>query len=325
MTKKFLYLSVFITILIFSNNNAFAQTPVELNITHMLGGTQPYVNGNTTVNDLGNKFTMTRLEYYISKISITHDGGMVTDVPNHYILANGETPVKDSLGSFNITNVESISFYVGVDSPINNADPSLQPSGHPLAPKSPSMHWGWTSGYRFAAIEGKTGENMNEVYEVHSLGNEHYYQTTITVSSVNMGGKLIIPIYADYAQALRGIEVKPGFIDHGVPTTDIKVLNNFKEHVFKAGNPVSVLNNKNNSNSIDISPNPALNGDFTIHFNQHQSANIIIADLQGRVVKQLQKNIHTNSIDVNIATPGMYFVNTTFEDGTKSISKLLVQ
>src|SRR5690606_23624170 len=150
--------------------DAFAQTPVELHISHMLGA-NGLAFGSTAHNDLGNDFNVSRLEYYISKIQIHHDGGMTTDVYDHYILADGGQDVTDDLGSFNITTVESISFHIGVDAPINNADPALQPPGHPLALKTPSMHWGWASGYRFVAMEGKSGSGLSQSYEIHALGN----------------------------------------------------------------------------------------------------------------------------------------------------------
>ena len=146
----------------------YAQTPVELQIRHKLGSSD-FAFSSATTNNLGNNFNVTRLEYYLSKISIKHDGGTVTNIPNHYILANGSTNVADALGSYPITSVEAITFYIGVDSPANNADPSLHPAGHPLEPKTPSMHWGWSTGYRFVAMEGMAGSSLGQAYEVHAL------------------------------------------------------------------------------------------------------------------------------------------------------------
>lgn len=323
MNRVSIYTFVFVLITILGLQTSSAQTQVQLDITHMLGGTSPFVKGNETVNDLGDRFTVTRLEYYISKISIIHDGGTVTDVPDHYILVNGETAVKEDLGSFNITNVEGISFHVGVDTPNNHNDPSSFPSGHPLEPKSPSMHWGWAAGYRFSAIEGNTGPAFDQEFQVHSLGDNNYLKTTVVTGGVMQGGKITIPIYADYAQILRGIDVTPSLVEHGNATLDVKVMNNFKDHVFKPGHPVSVSQAAIMQDNISIAPNPSANGDFTISFADSKSAEIVITNIQGSIVKNILKNSAT--VNVHLDVPGLYIVKTTFSDGNTAISKLQVQ
>ena len=287
---------------IFSTLSLKAQTPIELHITHKLGGVNPFSLNQPTKNDLGNDFKLSRVEYYISKISIKHDGGTVTQVPNHYILVNGNQDLTDQLGNFNITNVESISFYIGVDSPINHADPSLQPNGHPLAPKSPSMHWGWSSGYRFVAIEGMAGSNLDRLFELHGLFNQNYFEQTITVTGVNKSGKIIIPIYADYVQALKGINLTSGVVSHGLNAEDAVVLNNFRDNVFKAGNPVSVTTVNNNTSAVKVYPNPS-KGNFSVLY--ESDANVEVYDLTGRLL--LQKHIGKNTpYTLHLEQAGIY-------------------
>jgi len=71
------------------------------------------------VPDLGHQFKLTRLEYYISGISITHDGGMETKVSDTYILAKANQTNSVLLGNLDVTNIESINFSIGVDQPPN--------------------------------------------------------------------------------------------------------------------------------------------------------------------------------------------------------------
>lgn len=304
---------------------ATAQTPVELHINHKLnGGT--FAFNTASKNNLNNDFNVTRLEYYISKIRITHDGGMNTDVPNHYILANGSQDVTDALGSFNITNVESVSFYIGVDTPVNHADPSLQPSGHPLAPKSPSMHWGWTSGYRFVAMEGKSGSSLNQTYEVHALGDQHYLQTTVTVGGVMKGGKLIIAINADYANALKDIDISSGLIAHGDGSNEAKLLNNFKNSVFTPGFPVSVNDVQSTEHQVAIYPNPSYNKEVSVQFGSNSgAADVSIVDIQGRTIKQMRKPAADNTLKVTLGNAGLYFIKVLYTDGTYTAGKVQIQ
>ncbi len=303
----------------------YAQTPVELQIRHKLGSSD-FAFNTATANNLGNNFNVTRLEYYISKISIKHDGGTVTNIPNHYILANGSANVADALGSYPITSVEAITFYIGVDTPVNNADPSLQPSGHPLAPKTPSMHWGWSSGYRFVAMEGMAGSSLGQAYEVHALGNNLYDKATVNVSGTMVGGKLVIALNADYTQALRGINVSSGLIAHGSGSDEAAVLNNFKNHVFSAGTPVSVTGVAATNNTLVIFPNPAQNGNTTLSFgNALQTGIITITDLQGRVVLTTEKKAGTSNVSINLKQAGLYFVKAQMADGSIANNKLVIE
>lgn len=252
---------------------------------------------------------------------------MTTDIPNHYILVNGNQNVKEDLGSHSITSVEAVSFYIGVDTPINHADPSLQPMGHPLAPKSPSMHWGWTDGYRFVAIEGKeTGSTPPQKWEVHALGDKHYMKTTVAASSQMKDGKLIIPLHADYLAALKGIDLTGGLIAHGDGTNEALLLNNFKNYVFSAGFPVAVGTTLAATQELTVYPNPSFNKEAYITFgNNQEQADVTVIDVQGRIVTQVQKHANDNKINIQLNNAGLYFVKILYADGSYVSRKLQIQ
>lgn len=314
-----LYSTLFIALL-FSASSLVAQNTVELHISHLLNGNNFAFNA-ATQNDLNNDFNVTRLEYYISKISITHDGGMTTDISNHYILADGSQNVVENLGSHNITNVEAVSFYIGVDTPINHADPSLQPSGHPLAPKMPSMHWGWAAGYRFVAMEGKSGSGLGQTYEIHALEDSNYMQTTVNVTATAAAGKVIIPIAADYAMALKGIDLSQGVISHGGDNESDVLLNNFSQSVFKPWSPVSV-EELSATPDIQVYPNPAY-GVVNIITDTKEEATISVIDIQGRTVLQQNKAAGATMSTIQMDIPGMYILKVQSE-GQTLVSKLQI-
>lgn len=306
-------------------NLLYAQTPVELQIRHKLGSSD-FAFSTAATNSLGNNFNVTRLEYYLSKISITHDGGTVTTIPNHYILANGSTNVIDDLGTHTITSVESITLYIGVDSPTNNADPSVYAAGHPLAPKTPSMHWGWASGYRFVAMEGMAGTSLGQAYEVHALGNRLYDKATINVSGVMVGSKLVIALNADYIQALRGIDVSAGLIAHGSGTDEARVLSNFKNFVFSAGTPLSAAEGLERNNMVNVYPNPASGGNATINFgNSAATAKVVVTNMTGAVVYSAAKKAGVGSMELDLKQAGLYIVQVSNEAGMMSTHKLVVE
>lgn len=328
--KKIIFLAFVLSV--FSNINA--QQTIKLGIDHK-AGTSTFTPANTMKNDMGNDFNVTRLEYYLSKISIIHDGGKETPATDVYALINAEADAQSGsteidLGQFNnITTVEAIKFNVGVNTPENNEDPTQWPATHPLAPKMPSMHWGWTAGYRFVALEGNGGANLAFPYEFHALGNDYYYTIQIPTTATDVFGQLHIYLNADYTKALKGIDVSSGAITHGVGTETIQLLRNFRDEVFsdKQGNTNILASTKQviTEDAISIYPNPS-NGKFTIDISDKSTAisSIQITDITGKVVETITAT-NWASNEVSIATKGVYLVNLMSNSERLLTKKLVIQ
>lgn len=285
-----------------------AQKNVVLNIYKKLGSNTFAIN-QVGQNSLVQNFKITRMDFYLSGFTIIHDGGLQTIVPaGKYVLVRGNANETIDLGIFNVTNVEGIKFYVGVESPTNNSDPSLWPSTHPLAPKVPSMQWGWSAGYRFVALEGKAGGTFATTFEMHALGNINYAETTVLAQAVNLGNIATININADYSQALRGINVNSGPIDHGTNATDLTVIQNMKNNVFTASPATLSITNNFENTTIKIYPNPS-NGMVSLSINSglNKFTSATIVDLTGKLVQTISIN-NESQVDFNINTKGFYFI-----------------
>ncbi len=292
-----------LTLLVVSILTVNAQQDVYLKINHKLGSSN-FAFNQTTTNNLSNSFNFDRLEYYIAEITLRYDGGQDTTLDT-YILVDAGSTTNQLLGTFSITSLESISFGVGVNTPYNNDDPNLWPTNHPLAPKSPSMHWGWAAGYRFAAFEGKTGTSMNSVWQIHALGNRNYNLQTIPTSGLTSGNTTTIELNADYAKAMNNITVNGNLITHGEIAESVTLLNNFTNGVFSIG---TVGLNENQLVNFSVSPNPS-SKDILIQFEDNQNGNeLIITSLNGQVVS---KEIITsgNQVTLSISTKGTYLAN----------------
>lgn len=302
-----------------------AQKNVILTISHKLG-TSNFAFNQTAQNNLMQDFRITRVDYYISGIKIIHDGGLETNVPSHYILAKGSSNVVDTLGNFNVTNVEGIKFSIGVEAPINNADPSLQPSGHPLSYQNPSMHWGWASGYRFLALEGKTGSGFATTFEMHGLFNTNYFQQTVMAVGVNSGSDVYINLDADYTQALRDINLTTGPIDHGTNATDLKALQNFRDSVFKPGTGIpSSINNIDDNLSVNIYPNPTTSMLFIDFNDQKNIANrVLMIDMLSQVVLETTLS-NKNEISIGNAAKGVYLLQFYNFNNNVATRKIIIE
>lgn len=289
-----------------------AQTSVSLRINHLLNGEEMQFNKEAK-NDLDNVFTISRLEYYLSGFTITHDGGQVTEVEDLYILltqGQKSSSILIDLGTFDVSEIESVGFHYGVDEEANHADPALWPEDHPLAPKFPSMHWGWTAGYRFLALEGDSGPKLDQKIEFHCIGDEFYKNIELDVS-VEKSDDVIIDINAECSNLLQGIDISKGLIIHGALGEITTLADNFVENVFTIANATSIKEEVDYS--VRIYPNPTTNGDFTISAqNVPQSSTVKMYDALGRLLEVKPFN---ENLTLSFATSGIFIVNITDQSG----------
>ncbi len=293
-----------------------AQTDVYLKINHKLDGNNFAYNQTATSNGGlsggGSQYQLARLEYYLGAITLTHDSGVTTTVPNKWLLIDGTDTTNELLGNFNITNLQSISFGIGVESFFNHNDPNSYASTHPLAPKSPSMHWGWSAGYRFVALEGKVGTNFNQIFQIHALGDRNYHTQTHNVSGYMQNGDLIIELDADYNEALNNITVNSNLLYHGEMGEAITTLSNFQTAVFTQ-TTVGLNELRNNLVRFGISPNPST-GNVSISVdNSFSNLSFKIMDMVGREVMN-GTLANTGNHFLSIDKKGIYMINL-FENG----------
>ena len=312
-----------IIIALFACHVVNGQTDVELRINHKLGSNDFAYNAPST-NNLDHDFNINRLEYYIAEIEVTHDGGQVQVIQDLYILVDASEETMISLGNFDITQVESIQFSIGVDEAHNHLDPSTYDANHPLAPQWPSMHWGWTSGYRFVALEGNGGNAFNQMIQLHGLGDNNYFQTSVALNIQSENGSLLIDLDADYNKALEDIEVNAGIIVHGETLQAKQCLENFRDYVFAPADPNTSTIEKQSPANFKIFPNPTASGQVTIEVeNQVAFEQIQIIDAQGKLLKSIPFIPNQRALQVNIEKAGIYQVLLIGNDGISS-KKLVI-
>ncbi len=308
-------MKIFFTILSLALSlSTFAQTPVNLNIYHKLGVNDFAYNAASQNNMTNGAFKLTRMEYYLTKFTIIHDGGQLTTIPSTVIAmvkANELTSIP--LGSYNITTVEGVKFHVGVHTPANHEDPSVLPLDHPLSFQSPSMHWGWSSGYRFIALEGKSGSALNQTMELHTVGDPNYLETTVTAAANIFNGELYINLDADYTRALENIAISSGPIVHGETGAPATVAQNFKNYVFSASASSAGLEEEVQAN-IKIFPVPS-NGSFTIETPSTFVGNSMkIYNAKGQVIGSYILSNGLNSLQVDLKETGVFIVEFYNDD-----------
>lgn len=298
-----------------------AQSSITLKINHLLNGAK-FDLEKAAKNDLDNDFKLERLDYYLSTFSITHDGGQVTNIEDLYVLITlgpkGD-PIEIELGDFDINKIESVNFYFGIDEEANHADPALWPADHALAPKFPSMHWGWASGYRFIALEGMSGPDMDQDLQFHCIGDEFYEELSFPV---NMSGAeaYTVEIDAEYANLLSNIDISNGLILHGNLGEIQTLASNLKENVFTMAEVTSTENSEL-VNSFEVFPNPSNDGFISIRTDAEGNDNLVnIVDVMGRSVLASSKNIN----NFQILESGLYYVSLVDNQGKTLATRKVV-
>jgi hypothetical protein len=190
------------------------------------------------------------------------------------------------------------------------------------------MHWGWASGYRFVALEGASGENLNTTFQIHALGNQNYFSVSIPTSADTVNQELHITINADMNAAIEDISLDNGVVIHGDTEQAVELLKNFRDHVFTStsgqGSTLAVKDIKID-NAFVLTPNPASNA-CTINIDDMRFSNgeIQVTDITGKSVLTLPINGMLNQ-KISIDTPGVYFVKATSNSGLTQVSKLVMQ
>ena len=303
--------------------SSYAQNNVQFKINHKLGNAD-FAMKTGAKNNIDHDFEVTRLEYYISEIVLTHDGGTETAIEDLWILVNAENETQVDLGDHNINMVEKVNFYVGVDPDHNHLDPATFRAPHPLAPQFPSMHWGWTAGYRFVAFEGNGGAAFNQTFQLHGLEDDNYFQTEVALDIEAENNEVLISLDADYARALEDINVNSGVIVHGGTDQAKQCLENFRDYVFSPANETTSTIDFSEVSKFEVFPNPA-NGNATIALEAAQDLNyeVTVTDILGKQSLFFDEVRSNSTIDLELSGAGFYFINL-IKEGHPVITKKLI-
>lgn len=269
---------------------AQAQQNVVLHFNHLIDTEPLEINTGKVYTTSNGIYNFSRLQYYISGIELVHDGGQVMPLTNTYVLVDGRGE-NYHLGTHQVTTIEEIRFDVGVDQAHNHLDPTTYLLGHPLAPQVPSMHWGWTAGYVFWAVEGEAAASNatvpNAPMNFHAIGDQYLTDVHLLLqnATVTNGNTTTIHVNADYNHLF--VDVDMANMRHGQGGPLDSMMNNLMHYnVFTADN-LSSVDKKTALIALNISPNPAtVQSLITYHFDSSEFLSLVITDPMGRVIKQ---------------------------------------
>ncbi|MCT4581121.1 MAG: T9SS type A sorting domain-containing protein [Flavobacteriales bacterium] len=305
-----------------------AQTNVELTMTHEFQG-QAFSYGQLYTNTDGKVVKFSRVQYYLSGMSFTHDGGQTTPLTDQYVLGSANISNYD-LGTHSLTSLEAFNFNLGVDAAANGSGTSNYSAPHPLASQSPSMDWGWPSGYFFIVIDGMVDSNNdgvpNKAFQFHALGNHLLRPVSVNISATDNGGTITMQMYANIADWIQNIDLVSNGIQHNGGSINSEICDNTNDYtVFSASPTVGFSEITNTPNHLFVDYTIAYAPTIYYTFHTNEKLTVIITDSNGKIVLLKDNLISEGNFFINKELPDGFYV-ATFTDGksTKESIKFTV-
>ena len=167
---KFILAALVLGIFISSCGEESTTSNVSIKL-QMKVGDEALVHDNTyTINDVDVRFT--NVAFYLGDMKFEDSEGKNYEAQSRYQLIkpgifdfNFEVPSDQLENELRLTD---ISFFVGVDAETNaesEEDFTERATDDPLGQQNPSMHWGWSTGYKFLNIDGEADIDGDGEYE----------------------------------------------------------------------------------------------------------------------------------------------------------------
>lgn len=129
---------------------------------------------------------------------------------------------------------KGISFKLGLDSAVNHGDPAIWPANHPLNANTTGLHWGWSGGYIFHALDGTWKENASASawngISLHTAGDnftkEFFMPLNFSITDTNRKTARIEAWVDQYFKDPAMIDfTTDGSFSHSVGSSEVALMN----------------------------------------------------------------------------------------------------
>ncbi len=200
---------------------------LALEFDNIISGQQLKLNDVTYKNAMGEDFTISMFNYFVSNIKLIKADGSEYVVPqesSYFIVKESEVASQTiTLKDIPAADYKSVKFIIGVDSLRNTMDISKRTGILDPAAGAAGMYWSWNSGYIFVKMEGTSpsapldSASNSRKYRMHIGGFggmnsktiNNIKETTLTdtdgeVAKVRAATKPTFHILVDAAKILNG-------------------------------------------------------------------------------------------------------------------------
>ena len=272
---------------------------------------------NTTVQDInGTAMSVGVFNYYISNIHVIYDGGQDLDLSDTVLLVKTDANTFD-MGQFDVPNIEQVNFSVGVPQDINHLDITLYPSGHFLSFQSPSMHWGWTSGYKLLLVDGLADDNGDgtptSLFQLHDVGDNNFKNVQLPTVGTYMDSQTRIHINCNLDEWLFGADVATLGVLHGSSGLNATTMNNVNDRaVFESPTTAGI------KEKVKVGQLFFVNDEASLEINWKEVKGIAsyqLIDLNGRTITQNYSVENNGKFVTSKLSSGTYIFSLLDENG----------
>lgn len=154
------------------NKSQQASATIKIHFINMVGKSHVALSDSTYTNPFQEKYTITKLKYYITNVSLVGRADSVKENNSYHLI--DENMEESQSFSFNVPagDYSSLQFLLGVDS-LHNVSGAQSGDLDPTK----DMFWTWNSGYVMAKMEGNSpsSKQVNRKYEFHIGGHAGPY------------------------------------------------------------------------------------------------------------------------------------------------------
>ncbi|MFT3683180.1 MAG: hypothetical protein QM791_23175 [Ferruginibacter sp.] len=140
---------------------------VKFVFTNSINGNPVVLHDSSYTNTWNESYTLSKLKYYISNISVCYKKRAYKPRTNYYLINQADSNSLSFTLSLPVNEYDSIRFLPGVDS-LRNCSGAQTGALDPLN----DMFWTWSSGYVMQKIEGNSPQSnfVNNKFEYHIGG-----------------------------------------------------------------------------------------------------------------------------------------------------------
>ncbi len=204
---------------------------------HHIVGPNAFAFNTDFTDDFGTTYQFTRADWYLHIPGFLEHDNVTPTISNDVYFKMDPAVNMATYGDVPEGDYHNLQWAVGVDSATNHLDPNTYETGSALSNQSPSMHWGWSTGYIFCVLEGLVDADGSGTYDTGEtfalhVGMDTNYRQGMSIHAdavVTAGATADIHLDVNYAKFLEGIDLATENSTHTMDNMPlaVKVANNF--------------------------------------------------------------------------------------------------
>ncbi len=218
---------------------------ITLKFTGLLGGKDvSEISGIGHVpKSEGERMAVSNWAMILSHVALIKTNGDTVQLGDGYQYVNYLESSKNSRTVRNIPegDYKGITFLLGLDYDVNHDDPAKWPANHPLNGFTTGLHWGWSSGYIFHALDGNykkdSSSNTIQGFSFHTATDRYPKKITLNLN-FTIGKTLktanIRSNAEDFFANPNSIKLASGSVSHSEGTAEVALMDKVVQNIVAA-------------------------------------------------------------------------------------------